>query len=163
MVAWKDFAAEAPKIASLFVRRHSATGNLCLLATLRSDGYPRISPLEPRIVDGQLVLVGMPATLKFADLDRDPRFALHTATTDPHVADGDAKLWGDAHHLPDTDFHRRFADDLFAHSGFDLRGQTFDRFHVADLKGASSLEVVANQLEIRIWKPGHGERVVRKT
>ena len=47
MVAWKDFEAEAPAIAEVFVRRHRATGHLCLLATLRSDGAPRISPMEP--------------------------------------------------------------------------------------------------------------------
>ena len=163
MVAWLDFATEAPKVAEIFVRRHAATGNLCLLATLRADGYPRISPLEPRIFEGELVLVGMPDTLKFRDLDRDARFALHTATVDTHVGDGDAKLWGDAHHVPDVALHRRFADDLFAQTGFDLRGQGFDRFYVADLKGASSLELVDDQLEIRIWKAGEGERVVRKT
>jgi hypothetical protein len=49
MVDWKDLASEAPHIAEIFVRRHAATGNLCLLATLRSDGFPRISPIEPRI------------------------------------------------------------------------------------------------------------------
>ena len=77
MVTWSEFAAEAPHVAAIFRRRHRATGNLCLLATLRSDGYPRISPLEPRIVEDHLVLVGMPGTHKFRDLGRDPRFNLH--------------------------------------------------------------------------------------
>jgi hypothetical protein len=45
----------------------------------------------------------------------------------------------------------------------DLRGQAFDPFYVADLTGASSLELVDNQLEITIWKPGDGERVIRRT
>ena len=53
-------AEEAPLIAEVFVRRHAATGNLCLLATLRSDGYPRVSPVEPRILDDHTVIVGMP-------------------------------------------------------------------------------------------------------
>jgi hypothetical protein len=163
MVAWQDFATEAPKIADIFLRRHSATGNLCLLATLRADGYPRISPLEPRIFEGELVLVGMPGTLKFADLARDRRFALHTATVDPYVGDGDAKLWGDARDVRDADLHRRFAEDLFVQTGMDLRGQAFDQFYVADIAGASSLELVDNQLEITIWKPGEAERVVRRT
>jgi hypothetical protein len=163
MVAWKDFAAEAPKIAEIFVRRHRATGNLCLLATIRADGYPRISPMEPRILEGRLVLVGMDDTRKFADLARDPRFCLHTATADPHVADGDVKLFGDVRNVQDLALHARFADDLFAESGFDLRGQAFDPFYVADLTGASSLELVDNQLEITIWRPGEGERVIHRT
>ncbi len=47
MVAWTTFADEAPHIAEIFGRRHAATGHLCLLATLRSDGHPRISPSNP--------------------------------------------------------------------------------------------------------------------
>ena len=99
MVSWREFHDEAPTVAETFVRRHAATGKLCLLATLRSDGFPRISPIEPRIFEDQLVLVGMPGTTKFRDLGRDPRFNLHTATVDAYVGDGDAKLWGLAHNL----------------------------------------------------------------
>jgi Pyridoxamine 5'-phosphate oxidase len=163
MVAWKDFADEAPRIAEIFVRRHAATGNLCLLATLRSDGYPRISPIEPRVFDGRLVLVGMPDTHKFRDLGRDPRFCLHTATVDPQVGDGDVKLFGEARNVQDPDLHEGFADDLFKESGFDLRGQHFDPFYVGDLTGASSLELVDGRLRITIWKPGEAERIVEKT
>lgn len=163
MVAWQELADEAPRIAEIFLRRHNATGNLCLLATLRSDGSPRISPMEPRIVEGRLVLVGMPDTTKFRDLGRDPRFCLHTATIDTNVSDGDVKLWGNAVNVQDVGLHERFANDLFEESGFDLRGQKFDPFYVADLTAGSSLELENNQLVITIWKPGEGERVVRKT
>jgi hypothetical protein len=162
MVTWNEFADEAPRIAEIFVRRHTAAGNLCMLATLRSDGYPRISPMEPRIFEDHLVLVGMPNTTKFRDLDRDPRLCLHTATVDPYVSDGDAKLWGEATNLQDRDLHQRFADDLFEKSGMDLRGQVFDPFYVADLTSASSLVIEDGALKITIWKPGQGEHVVRK-
>jgi predicted pyridoxine 5'-phosphate oxidase superfamily flavin-nucleotide-binding protein len=158
-----QFAEEAPRIADVFVRRHTATSNLCLLATLRSDGYPRISPMEPRILDGELILVGMPNTTKFRDLARDPRFCLHTATVDPFVGDGDAKLWGEVENLQDKDVHERFANDLFEESGFDLRGQEFDPFYIANIAAASSIEVADSELSITIWKPGEGERVVRKS
>ena len=103
MASWREFRQEAPTVAETFLRRHAATGKLCLLATLRSDGYPRISPIEPRIFEDHLVLVGMPGTTKFRDLGRDPRFNLHTATIDAYVGDGDAKLWGLVHNLPDPD------------------------------------------------------------
>jgi hypothetical protein len=163
MATWNEFADDAPRISDVFVRRHTATGNLCLLATLRSDGYPRISPIEPRIFEGQLVIVGMPNTTKFRDLGRDPRFCLHTATVDPYVGDGDAKLWGDARNLQDEDLHQRFASNLFEETGMDLRGQAFDPFYVADVTGASSVAIEDGQLAITIWRPGEGERVVRKT
>ncbi len=158
MVAWKGFAEEAPRIAEVFLRRHAATGHLCMLATLRSDGYPRISPMEPRIYEGRLLLIGMPNTSKFRDLARDSRFSLHTATIDTYVGDGDAKLWGDARNVQEKDLHERFADHLFEESGFDLRGRAFDPFYVADIAGASSVEFKDGQLTITIWKPGEGER-----
>jgi len=163
MVTWQRFAEEAPSIAALFARRHAATGNLCMLATTRSDGYPRISPMEPRIFEDHLVLAGMPGTTKFRDLARDPRFCLHTATTDPHVTEGDAKLWGQATNLRDEALHTRFAAALFAETGMDLRGQRFDPFTVADLTGASSVTFADGHLTITIWKPGAGERKVHKT
>ncbi len=163
MVAWTEFVADAPRIAEVFARRHTAAGNLCLLATLRSDGYPRISPMEPRILEGRLLLVGMPNTTKFRDLGRDPRFCLHTATVDPYVGDGDAKLWGEAIDVQDKGLHERFANNLFEEAGFDLRGQELDPFYVADITGASAVELEDGQLTITVWKPGEAERVVRKS
>jgi hypothetical protein len=163
MATWSEFADAAPRIAETFQRRHRATGNLCMLATIRSDGSPRISPMEPRIVEGRLVLAGMPGTTKYLDLERDPRFCLHTATVDPNVGDGDAKLWGVVENVQDEQLHERFATDLFEETGFDLREEKFDPFYVADITSASSLALVDQQLEITIWKPGAPERVVKKT
>lgn len=59
MATWHEFIVAAPLISAIFRRHHAATGNLCLLATLRSDGSPRISPIEPRVFEGELWLVGM--------------------------------------------------------------------------------------------------------
>lgn len=160
MVAWFQFAEEAPHVAEVFARRHAATGNLCLLATLRSDGYPRVSPMEPGVFEGHLVLVGMPNTTKFRDLGRDPRFCLHTATVDPYVGDGDAKVWGQASNLQDPDLHQRFAAKVVEDGGPDLRGQRLDPFYVADLTSASCIEFSDGQLKVTVWKPGEGERVV---
>ncbi len=163
MTTWTEFTAAAPKIAEIFTRRHTATNNLCMLATIRADGSPRISPMEPRVFEGELLLVGMPDTTKFRDLARDPRFCLHTATVDTQVSDGDAKLWGVVRDVQDTELHQRFAADLFEDIGLDLRGQEFHPFYAADLTGASSVELRNDQLEITIWKPGEPERVVHKT
>jgi hypothetical protein len=161
MTAWKEFTAQAPQIATVFTRRHRAAGNLCLLATLRADGYPRISPMEPRIFEDQLWISGMPDTTKYRDLARDPRFCLHTATLDTQVTDGDAKLWGLARVVPYDALHQRFAAALFEEIGLDLRGQEFDLIG-ADITGASAVEVGDGHMDITVWKPGEPERVVRK-
>jgi hypothetical protein len=162
MTTWKEFTDTAPRIAGIFTRRHAAAGNLCLLATLRSDGFPRISPMEPRIFEEQLCLVGMPNTTKFRDLGRDPRFCLHTATVDTEVKDGDAKLWGVVVDVPDRALHQRFAEALYEEIGLDLRGQEFDHFYTADVVGASAVEVGGGHMDVTVWKPGEPERVVRK-
>ena len=162
MARWTAFVASAPRIAGIFTRRHAATGNLCLLGTLRPDGFPRISPMEPQFFEGELWLHGMPDTSKFLDLRRDPRFSLHTATVDPEVGDGDAKIWGTVADVPDLDLQGRYAEDLHARTGFDLRGENLGDFFRADLVGASSVEVIDGHLDITVWHEGDAERVVRK-
>ncbi|HVX45448.1 MAG TPA: pyridoxamine 5'-phosphate oxidase family protein [Mycobacteriales bacterium] len=162
MKSWTEFTRAAPRIAAVFERRHTATGNLCLLATIRKDGSSPISPMEPRFFEDRLLLAGMPGTTKYRDLARDPRFCLHTATVDTQVKEGDAKLWGTVENLRDPALHQRFADDLYAQTGFDLRGQEFPEFYAADLTSASAVEVIDDHLDITIWKPGEAERVVRK-
>jgi hypothetical protein len=162
MTTWREFTEMAPRIAAIFTRRHIAAGHLCLLATLRSDGFPRISPMEPRVFEDQLRLAGMPHTTKFRDLERDPRFCLHTATIDTEVKDGDAKLWGVANDVHDPGLHQRFAAALFEETGFDLRGQEFDHFYAAEVIGASAVEVGGGHMDVTVWKPGELERVVRK-
>ena len=161
MTSWPEFKRAAPRIAAIFARRHAATGNLCMLGTLRSDGFPRISPVEPRLFEDQLWIAGMPGTTKFRDLARDPRFCLHTATIDTEVTDGDVKLWGLVEDVQDPALHQRFAQALFDETGFDIRGQEFGHCYRTEFVGASSVEVIEGHLDITIWKPGHAERVVR--
>ncbi|GAA4942822.1 pyridoxamine 5'-phosphate oxidase [Actinomycetospora succinea] len=162
MALWTDFAAAAPRIAEVFTRRHAVTGNLCMLGTLRPDGFPRISPMEPRFLEGDLWLVGMPSTAKFEDLRADPRFALHTATVDTQVSDGDAKLWGRVEDVRDEALHQRFAEAVFEDIGLDLRGQEFEQFYRADIVGAASVAVGDEHMDVTTWREGAAEKVVRK-
>jgi hypothetical protein len=83
MASWSEFVEEAPRIADIFVRRHTATNNLCLLATIRSDESPRISPMEPGILEDHLVLVGMPRTTKHWE-----RFANSSCKTLGSICEG---------------------------------------------------------------------------
>ncbi|KAA0023280.1 pyridoxamine 5'-phosphate oxidase family protein [Antrihabitans cavernicola] len=162
MTNWTEFAAAAPRVSETFVRRHKATGNLCMLATLRADGSPRISPVEPRFFEGELWIVGMPNTTKFDDLARDPRFCLHTATVDTEVKEGDAKLWGVVEDVSDDAVRARFTQDIFDETGMDCRDEKFDHFFRADLTSASSVQVADEHMDVTIWKAGQAEKVVRK-
>lgn len=133
-----------------------------MLGTIRPDGFPRISPMEPRVFEGQLWIGGMPDTAKFRDLARDPRFSLHTATIDPEVKDGDAKVWGRVENVLDEALHQRYAVALFEETGFDLRGQKFDQFFRAEVIGAAAVAVGGGHLDVTVWKEGGAEKVVRK-
>jgi hypothetical protein len=162
MARWSEFERLSPHIAAVFKRRHAATGNLCMLGTLRPDGFPRISPMEPRFFEGDLWIVGMPGTAKFKDLARDSRFTLHTATVDTHVTEGDAKVWGTVEDVPDDALHHRYASALYEQTGFDIRGRTFEHFFRANLVGAAAVEINDGHLDITMWRDGAGERVLRK-
>jgi hypothetical protein len=94
MTAWHNVeqleAEFAQRVRALFdAHRHKT------IATLRADGSPRISGIEAVFEDGELVFGSMPNARKGADLRRDPRFALHSATVDP-VEGSEAQWPGEA-------------------------------------------------------------------
>jgi hypothetical protein len=155
MATWTEFAAEAPEIADLAERRLAASG-LMMLATLRADGFPRISPMEPVLARDKMV-----DATKSRDLRRDGRFALHTATADKMVTEGDVKMWGVATEVTDHDTLSRFSDDIYASVGHRFEVGTFDAFDV-DLLGASSVGVGDDVMRVATWRPGKEVTVVEK-
>jgi hypothetical protein len=66
---------------------------LGLLGTLRSDGWPRIGPVEPHVTGGRLLIGVMPRSLKARDLARDPRCTLQSVVGDPHSGEPELKLY----------------------------------------------------------------------
>jgi hypothetical protein len=94
MTSWQTVERAEPEFArrirSLFdAHRHKT------IATLRADGSPRISGIEAMFEGAELVFGSMPNARKGADLRRDPRFALHSATVDP-VEGSEAQWPGEA-------------------------------------------------------------------
>ncbi len=92
---WAAFAAEQPRFAELGCRRLTDAGVL-LVGTVRADGSPRISPVEPLIWRGDLWLSMMWGSVKARDLLRDPRILVHSVVTSPDGADGEYKVRGTA-------------------------------------------------------------------
>ncbi len=90
---WLDIELGAPEIARLGAARLNAA-RIAMLGTLRRDGSPRISPIEPYVVSGRLLVGAMAWSAKAADLRRDPRYALHSAVTGPDNGEGELKLHG---------------------------------------------------------------------
>jgi hypothetical protein len=103
VASWSEIEAEAPELTAL------ARGFLDAyvhktLATLRRDGSPRISGSEVIFADGELWLGSMWRSLKALDLQRDPRFALHSGSPDPGAGwHGDAKVAGRVEEITDEE------------------------------------------------------------
>jgi hypothetical protein len=93
MLDWRDLELGAPEIARLGEARLTAT-HVAMLGTLRRDGSPRITPIEPYFAAGRLLVGVMAWSAKAADLRRDPRYVLHSTVTGPDSGDGELKLHG---------------------------------------------------------------------
>jgi hypothetical protein len=143
VASWSEFEAEAPELAARVRARLDAHGHKTI-ATIRRDGAPRISGTETELSDGELWIGSMLDALKARDLQRDPRFALHSASEDPDVWTGDAKLAGVAEEVsaPDATSHR-FRLDL----------------HEVSTVG---LDEERKSLLIEVWNPGQGVRTIKR-
>src|SRR5438105_10858955 len=117
MASWSGVLGVAPELAAKVQARFDATG-LGLLATIRRDGFPRISGIEPLFALDELWLGMMPRSRKAQDVLRDPRFSLHSATIDKEVTEGDAKITGRAVVVEDADTFARFLQAFEAHTGY---------------------------------------------
>src|SRR5688572_2010961 len=100
MPSWSDFEAAAPELAGTVRARLDAHTHKTL-ATVRRDGSPRISGIETTLVEGELWIGSMWQALKARDLQRDPRFALHSGSDEPADWRGDAKLAGIVEEITD--------------------------------------------------------------
>ena len=69
---WQEFAQQDPKLAALGQERLDKNG-LVMVGTLRKNGWPRISPVEPLFFNDQLYLGMIWRSQKALDLLRDPR------------------------------------------------------------------------------------------
>ena len=107
MTTWGEFAAEAPELAGEGRRRFDASG-LILLGTVRRDGHPRLSPVEPIITDGQLYLGMIHRSTKALDLHREPRCVVHNTITGRDGQDGEFKVYGHGRPIEDADERERY-------------------------------------------------------
>ena len=161
MGTWREVASAAPELAALVRARFEATG-LGLLATVRRDGSPRISGIEPLFTDDELWLGMMPDSRKAIDLLRDPRFALHSATIDKQVTQGDAKVGGRAVLVEDEPTKAAFGAAFKAHTGADIPPGPFTLFRAEVLEVSTVQPAGGDHLNIDYWREGQPPRRVER-
>jgi hypothetical protein len=151
--SWAKFEAEAPELAALVHERLEAHGHKTI-ATLRRDGSPRISGTEAQFRDGDLWIGSMWRAVKALDLQRDPRYALHSASADPDAWAGDAKVAGVAEEITDP---KRVLE---------LNGSEVGKSHLfrLDITEASTvgLDDERKHLVITVWTPAEGVRTIKR-
>ena len=162
MASWGEFAGSEPEFARLIKARFDSHKHK-MMATLRKDGSPRISGIEATFADGQLWLGMMPGSVKALDLRRDPRLALHSASVDPDMPDGDAKIAGRAIEHTGDDTKTKFSNTL-EETDQEMPSGPFHLFSV-DIQEAVLIRIgdPADHLVIETWREGQGlSRVERR-
>jgi hypothetical protein len=154
MVSWADFAREQPELAGRGEALFEATG-LCMLGTLRANGYPRISPVEPLLHGGQLYLGMMWQSRKARDLLRDPRCVVHNAHADKNGTDGDFKLYGLARDVADPEERESYCRALEAKIGWRPENDEFHLFAI-DVTEVGWFRIVEGAQETEAWRPRSG-------
>jgi hypothetical protein len=92
---WQDFAVQQAELADVGVRKLTGP-RVVLVATIRRDGTPRVSPVEPLIWEGDLWLSMGLGSRKAMDLRRDPRILVHSIVTSRNGEAGEFKVRGTA-------------------------------------------------------------------
>jgi pyridoxamine 5'-phosphate oxidase-like protein len=156
MTTWSEFEQAEPEFAQRVQALFDA-GRHKTIATLRADGSPRISGIEAAFEDGELVFGSMANARKGADLHRDPRFALHSATFDPVEGSesqwpGEAKISGRA--IPTRPIGEGADGSEGAH-GDHFRADIAEVVHTHLNKGATMLVV-------EWWTPDRGLRTIAR-
>ena len=160
MTSWDDFAEAEPELAAGVRSRFEAHG-LALLATIRADGSPRLSGIEPLFAEGELWLAMMPDGRKSDDLRRDPRLALHNATTDKAVTHGDVKVSGRVVAVTDPGAVSRVVAAFELATGAPPPPGPFDLWRV-DLTEVARITPGGDHLVIETWRPGRPCRRIER-
>lgn len=149
-VTWEQFSEQDPELAALGEEQFARTG-LALVGTLRRDGWPRISPVEPFIVDGQLYLGMMWRSRKALDLLRDPRCVIHSSVSDRRGSEGEFKVYGRAEDVTDLEERRWFADAVFNAIGYRPEEPEFHCFAIA-IESVAYTQLKDDQFVHRMWR-----------
>ena len=147
---WNEFKLESPELAAFGEERIERTG-MVLVGTIRKDGWPRISPVEPLIFEGRLCLGMMWQSRKALDLLRDPRCTVNSVVLDKDGAEGEFKIFGFAVNVTELDFRARYCDALFEKIGWRPKDSDYHLFAI-DIQSAAFIRFENEEMEHRVWR-----------
>ena len=148
---WEEFKKSAPEMADIGRERFDRTG-LALIGTLRKNGYPRISPVEPLFADGHLYLGMMWNSKKAQDLLRDPRCTVHNTVANRDGSEGEFKVYGRAVPVTDLKQRERYGNALYVKIGWKPTEPEFHLFSV-DIESVGVVAFSNEEMITRVWTP----------
>jgi hypothetical protein len=159
MATWTEVEAAAPELAKLARELFEANKHLTI-ATLRRDGSPRISGIECRFIEGDIWFGSMANAVKALDLQRDPRFALHSGTGDADQWKGDAKVAGRIEEVVEPARRK----EVFGAMGGGDHAETGSHLFRAELTEVSTVRLgePADHLVIDSWREGEEPRRIKR-
>jgi Pyridoxamine 5'-phosphate oxidase len=151
---WGQISREQPRLAALGVQRLAEPG-VVLVGTIRADGTPRISPVEPLFWRHDLWLSMLWGSRKAADLRRDPRVLVHSIVTSRDGRAGEYKVRGSAIAASDPHVQADYASTVQTQLGW---SPTPGRFHlfwvdITDVTFIRYEDATGDQFVTR-WPPG---------
>jgi hypothetical protein len=152
---WRGFHKAAPELAATAIELFDRTG-VVLLGTIRKDGSPRISPVEPLVIDGDLYLGMMWQSLKALDLLRDPRCTLHTVISDRMAKEGEFKLHGRTRQVLDLEERKRYCIALKEKIGWAPEEPRWHLFVLDDIRSAALFVNQETDRGVTRWRAGEG-------
>ncbi len=147
---WSQFKQSAPDLASLAEERFQRHG-LVLVGTLRRDGWPRISQVEPLIVDGALYLGMSYRSRKALDLLRDSRITVQTIVTNKDGTEGEVKLYGRAEDVQSPEVKRTYLEAVRRELGYELSADEEFHLFAVDVSSAAYVAIEDGEQKVRVW------------
>ena len=126
---WSEFEQQEGRLAELG-RGLLGDPGVVLVVTIRADGAPRLSPVEPLFWNGDLWLSMGWGTRKAADLGRDARILVHSIVTTRDGTGGEYKLRGTAIAEPDSHVNEQYAEVVATRLGWEPEPGRFHLFRV---------------------------------
>lgn len=147
---WQQFETAAPEMAALGKKQIERSG-IVLIGTVRKDGSPRISCVEPFFVDGTLYLGMMWQSHKALDLLRDSRIVVHNTLCTSTGDEIEFNLRGRAIEIRELERRGQYLDAVSEKISWQ---EPYFHLFSLDIESASYIKYGDGEQSVKVWPLG---------
>jgi hypothetical protein len=132
-------------MAAVWKEQFERTGGVMLIGTIRSDGSPRISNVDPCILAGELYLGMMWHSRKAVDLLRDPRILVRNPICSSTGEEVELSIRGRAIEIRASEARKRYVSKRTIWEGL--------RFHLfsVDIESVALVKYGGGEQSVKLW------------